>query len=603
MRIGVLVKQIPAIGELNLGADGRLVRNGIDLEMSAYCRRAVAKAVELAAANDDCTVTVLTLGPELAEDVLREAIAWGLDRGVDTDGVLITDPAFAGSDTLATARTISAALNVVGPFDLLLTGKSSVDADTGQVPPQIAELLDLPFATAVKTLDLSSGYLTLGCELDDQWVDCRIELPAILSCAERMCDPCKVPPPERAMVSPARIRRLGAAALGPGPWGQDASPTTVRGTRLIEVNRVRHLRPDAPLIDQVRDAVRILTERGGLQPASRPPAAGSPARTAGNGPRIAVVAEPGREELLRELLGEASRLAGEVDGSTVVITGTDDIDASSLASYGADHIVRIDGADVEEDLATAVAAWAQEQHPWAILAGSTAAGREIAGRVAARLGAGLTGDAVELAIDDGRLVAWKPAFGGQLVAAVHSSSPTQMATVRAGVLLAPNPRPLDSGGGPTIERRAVVPRGRVELLGRRRDDDIDILADAPVVVSVGQGVDSSDYGELEPLISILGAELGCTRKVTDRGWMAHARQIGITGRSIAPRLFVMIGASGKFNHTVGIRAAETVIAINSDPDVPAWDHADAGIVGDWKEVVPLLIAELSGGYTVPPDGS
>src|SRR5262245_38725774 len=107
---------------MELGPDGRLRRDGVELEMNAYCRRAVAKAVELATERADSTVTVVTLGPPAAEDVLREAIAWGLERDVDITGVLVTDPAFAGSDTLATARALAAALQHEGPFDLVLVG-------------------------------------------------------------------------------------------------------------------------------------------------------------------------------------------------------------------------------------------------------------------------------------------------------------------------------------------------------------------------------------------------------------------------------------------------------------------------------------------------
>src|SRR6266513_4964936 len=155
MRIAAVVKQVPTFAEMALDADGRLIRAGLPLELNPYCRRAVSQAVELAgAAGAGASVTVVTLGPPSAEDALREAIAWALERGVDADGLLVTDPAFAGSDTLATARALAAALRRSGPFDLILTGRNSVDADTGQVPPELAELLDLPFLTGVRTLDL-----------------------------------------------------------------------------------------------------------------------------------------------------------------------------------------------------------------------------------------------------------------------------------------------------------------------------------------------------------------------------------------------------------------------------------------------------------------
>src|SRR5262249_35826778 len=135
MRIAVLVKQVPKFEAMELGPGGRLVREGLELEMNPYCRRAVSKGVEVAKASGG-TCTVCTLGPPAAEDSLREAIAWGAD-----DGVLVTDVAFAGSDTLATARALAAALTREGPFDVVLVGRNSVDADTGQVGPELAEVL------------------------------------------------------------------------------------------------------------------------------------------------------------------------------------------------------------------------------------------------------------------------------------------------------------------------------------------------------------------------------------------------------------------------------------------------------------------------------
>ena len=179
---------------MELGADGRLRREGLDLEMNPYCRRAVSQAVELAAAIGDGTVTVFTLGPPTADDVLREALAWGRDNAVEIDGVLVTDPAFAGSDTLATARALAAAITREGPFDLVLTGRNSVDADTGQVGPELAELLDLPFATGVRHLSMKGSVLHLRCEHDDGWVQLEVALPLVASCAERLIDPCKVDP-------------------------------------------------------------------------------------------------------------------------------------------------------------------------------------------------------------------------------------------------------------------------------------------------------------------------------------------------------------------------------------------------------------------------
>src|SRR6266571_4813287 len=129
LRIAALVKQVPRFEEMQLGPDGRLKREGIELFMNPYCLRAVSKGVELAHKTGG-SCTVISLGPPAAEDVVRWGVAGGADRGI-----LISDPVFAGSDTLATARALAAALTKEGPFDLILVGKNSVDADTGQVGP------------------------------------------------------------------------------------------------------------------------------------------------------------------------------------------------------------------------------------------------------------------------------------------------------------------------------------------------------------------------------------------------------------------------------------------------------------------------------------
>jgi electron transfer flavoprotein alpha subunit len=594
MRIAVLVKQIPAFEDMELGPDGRLKRVGLELEMNPYCRRAVSAGVELAAATGG-TVTIFTLGPPSADDTLREAIAWATARDVEAEGVLVTDVACAGSDTLATARALAAALTHEGPFDLVLAGRNSVDADTGQVGPEVAELLDLPFATGVRELERRDDTLALRCEHDDGWVRLELSLPAVLSTAERLCEPCKVDPDGRAAVTPDRIRRITAADLGPGPWGQEGSPTWVGPVRVHSTERLGHLAAEAPVAEQVRRAVDVLRERGALDAAldhAGDVGCVPPASDGSGGPTIAVLVEPGRERLTRELLGAAAALAADLGGGSVALAGDASHTApAELGAWGADAVVAIEGAQVEEDIAAATAAWASDHQPWAVLAPSTAWGREVASRAAARLGAGLTGDAVGLEVDDGRLVAWKPAFGGQLVAAISASSPVQMATVRAGVL--PVLEPRDAATSPRVDTRRVVPRGRVLVTERTRDDDLDALAEAAVVVGVGTGVAPEEYAQLQPLLSALGAELAATRKVTDNGWLPRARQVGITGRSIAPRLYVAVGLSGKFNHMVGVRAAKTILAVNTVPDALVFGHTDVGIVGDWHEVLPLLCAQLA----------
>ncbi|MCX7621586.1 MAG: FAD-binding protein [Acidimicrobiales bacterium] len=610
MRIAALVKQIPAFEAMELGADGRLRREGLPLEMSAYCRRAVAQAVALVESYGG-EVVVVTLGPPAAEDVVREAIAYGDGAGrpegarpVAITGIHVCDPAFAGSDTLATAHALAATIGRLeaegGRFDVILVGRNSVDADTGQVGPQIAQLLDRPFATGVKRLTVAEdvghpGAVEVGLELDDLWEEATVMLPAVLSVAERLIDPCKIKDPSVwASVDASRIRRVTAAELGGGPWGAEASPTKVGETRIEAVERAGAVLGGS-VAEQVDKAVAFLLDRGALGrdgPSARTHSSEDTVPAAAGGPiATMVVIEPDRRRLARELLGTAARLAARI-GGRVIALGTRLGERRELAAWGADEVVAVEGLpdpEVAEDVAAAVIDVCLEVEPWAVLVGGTPWGREVAARTAAALGAGLTGDAIGLTVDRGRLVAWKPAFGGSLVAAIRCSSPIQMVTVRPGVLPTLEPRPA---GEVDVRSVHVVPRGRLTVRERRRDDDADVLAHAEVVIGVGQGVPPDRYGELEGLRSVLGAEFAATRKVTDQGWLPHARQLGITGKSIAPRLYVAIGTSGKYNHLVGVRTAGTILAVNPDPGAPIFSACDIGIVGDWSEVVPELESRL-----------
>ena len=580
----VVVKQVPRFEAMALGPDGRLVRDGLELEMNPYCRRAVTAGVALAAAGGRCTV--LTLGPPSAADCLREAIAWGAD-----DGVLVTDPAFAGSDTLATARALAAAVRALGVgVDAVICGRNSVDADTAQVPAELAELLDLPLLAAVRELGLEGRRLRVRCETDDGTVDREADLPAVISCAERLCEPCKVPPEGRAEVASERIRRLDAAALGAGPWGQEGSPTRVGRVRHLAAERQR-LRLDGPVHEQVRRAVALLEERRALDSGGGWGGTGTVAAPLHRGasPWVAVLADPDRPRATRELLGTAARLAAE-QGGEVLALGAGAMPPEA-AAWGADAVALISGASLEEDVSAAAAAWCTAHRPWALLLPATMWGREVGSRIAARLGAGLVGDAVDLDVEDGRLVGWKPAFGGSLVAAITADSPTQLATVRPGSLplLAPR-RGVRARTEPALMAGS---RGRALITARHRVDDPDALARAEAVVAVGGGVPPEAYPRLRPLLDALGAEMAATRRVTDQGWLPRSRQVGITGHSVSPRLYVALGIAGKFNHAVGTRGAGTVLAVNSNPQALIFEAADIGLTASWEEVVPLLAAAVA----------
>ena len=598
MRIAVLVKQIPAPVEFRMH-QGRLVRDGVPLEVNAYCRRANAKAVELA--GPDGEVVVFTMGPPAAADALREMIACGADRGVH-----LCDPAFAGSDTLATAVALAAALRREGPFDLVLAGLNSLDSDTGQVPVEVAELLGLPFAAGARDLEVDGRTFTARLETDDGYCTVTGDLPAALSTAERLCAPSKAPPEVYAEVPDDRIVRLSAADLDvpAEQLGAPGSPTSVGPIRVLTATR-RALRAAS-----VAHAVDLLEAFGAFS--DEVDSGSDAAQEDDAAPGSAVLLEAGTDGahaevgersvwcffteagVGAELLGEAAELAAWISGTvTAVTTGANGASAAELGAAGADRLLVIESAPEPSEQADALAAAVAERLPWALLVEGTRSGRVVASIVAARCGWGLTGDAVGLEVSpDGRLVAWKPAFGGRLQVPILSRSPVQMATIRPGVLALRPPR-VDAPE-PEVELLPAPAPARIRTVAvERDDDDTGKLRRARTVVAVGVGVEPDGYPVIDELRAALGdAALGATRRVTDQGWVPRGRQIGVTGHAVAPRLLVAVGSSGRFNHTVGIRNAGVLMAVNSNPDAEIFDQVDVGLVGEWQTVVPELTAEL-----------
>ena len=218
----------------------------------------------------------------------------------------------------------------------------------------------------------------------------------------------------------------------------------------------------------------------------------------------------------------------------------------------------------------------------------------MAPRVAARLKVGLTGDCIGLDVDaSGRLVQLKPAFGGNIVAPILTKTQPAMATVRPGML---------QNAEPDFSRSAVVVPVPVDPLtpSRTRVLETEInasvgveLDNAQVVIGIGMGLDSpQNLAVVHELAATLDAPLVATRRVVDAGWLPRQVQVGLTGRSIAPQLYVALGIGGKFNHMVGVQRAGLIVAVNNNPAAEIFKQADYGIVGDWAQMVPALVRAL-----------
>src|SRR5438876_733738 len=409
-----------------------------------------------------------------ARDGLVECLALGADRALH-----LLDPLLAGSDTLATARALAAVLLREAP-DLVLFGRASTDAETGQVGPEVAEMLDLPQVTGARRLELDPAARTLVAEreTDEGFETVTGPLPAVVTAAEDIAEERFPTKAERQAAAAKPIASLGAAG-----------------------------------------ADRVLVAEG----------------------------------------------AGLVPYTT---------DAHAAA------------------LAEAIRARA----PRLVLVPSSARGRDLAPRVAARLGLGLTGDAIDLDLDaEGRVRQMKPAFGGAIVAPILSRTRPEMATVRPGILRPARPDPTRRAAVERLAVPAVPARVRVREQRPLGDAAGAALEAADVVLGVGRGIGGpAALPAIAALAARLGAAVAAARGVTDLGGLPKQHQVGLTGRAIAPRPYVALALRRAPAHVVGLRRAGVIVAINKNPKAPIFKAADLGIVSDYAPLLPLLEGALRG---------
>jgi electron transfer flavoprotein alpha subunit len=601
MRIAVCIKQVPAVADLQFDPVTKtLRREGVRTEVSAFDVRAVLKAVEIRGAVGG-EVTVLTMGPPQARDALLECLALGAERAVH-----LCDRAFAGADTLATARALAAALRRT-PFDLILCGRNSVDAETGQVGPEIAELLGLPQVTVARTLSIDPvrRELTAEREIDGGFETVVAPLPAVVSAAEDLAAERFTTRAEREAAAGKPIEVLTAADLtgDRSLYGAAGSPTWVLGLESLEVERQGEMIEGVTPEEAVGRLVERLLERGLFSTWSAPgpaPAKAPVTAVSRSGERDVLVVAEASDTGLRpvglELLGKAAEIAPAFGGSVwALIAGPRAASlAGQLAAHGAERVFVAESTEQETESFTALLTdCIRAERPGVVLMGSTVFGRDVAPRVAARLGLGLTGDCIDLSVGrDGLLLQHKPAFGGTVVALIASRTRPEMATVRPGMLATAAPEP----GRPAavVSLDPIPPARRVRVESRRATAEAASALDhARVVVGFGKGIGGPEnLPVIERLARALDAALSTTRDVTDAGWLPKQYQIGMTGRAIAPDLYVAIALRGAFEHTVGIRRAGLVVAINRSAKAPIFKLSDYGIVGDFATVVPLLTERL-----------
>ena len=298
-----------------------------------------------------------------------------------------------------------------------------------------------------------------------------------------------------------------------------------------------------------------------------------------------------------ELLGKGRELADKLEGSlSSVLLGHKMADvAMELVYHGADRVYLYDD-DVFRDLNLLnykhnVVRLAREIEPEIFILGATHWGRSLGARIAVALGTGLTADCTGLEIDqNGNFVQIRPAFSGNVLAHIRTKTRPQMATVRYKVMKS-LPRDVNRKGE-IIRKNVEIMPSLLTIVHKERLDEVNIV-DAEVIISGGAGLKKAeDFSLLADLAGLLEATVGSSRPPVDSGWIKKEHQVGFSGNTVKPKIYLACGISGSSQHLAGMRESDVIIAINTDPSAPIFKIADYGIVGDLYEAVPKLIERI-----------
>ena len=300
-----------------------------------------------------------------------------------------------------------------------------------------------------------------------------------------------------------------------------------------------------------------------------------------------------------ELASLAARVAEQYGGQGGAVVIGPREGAEVVGQYGPGQVFYCSDprckSDVVGPAAAVISSLVAQHNPRLVLLPSTPLGKDWAGRVAGRLGLGIESDVTELAVEGGRATTVTPAFNGSLLVSSQiktEGEQTALIVVRPGSATAQRREGAQAGLQEVAVPDNVTP-GFAVVESVAEKGGVPDLAGAQVIVSGGRGLGSPERFDLvRDLADSLGGAVGATRAVVDMGWIPYAYQIGQTGKTVRPKLYIAVGISGEIQHKVGMQTSGTVVAINKDPNAPIFQFADLGIVGDLHQVVPALIAEI-----------
>ncbi|MDD2621604.1 MAG: FAD-binding protein [Bacteroidales bacterium] len=627
-----LIKQVPLPTEMKMGEDGLMERNKAKSIINIDCQYALEAGLQLRKQYPDARLLVCSMGPPSFEQSLRKALAMGYE-----EAYLLSDKKLGGSDTFATGLALASLLRHLGftPQNnqgfIVLAGRQTSDGDTAHVPSQVAANLDIPQATFVEHITFDDKACVLAKRIiEGGFQQMKLPLPCVISLT-----PTGISPRKPTLFGMIKARNKKINILGVDDIALNSSQIGINGSPTIVVKVVDVISDRPPVVmiegdnekEKIQHLIRVLEDN--VQPASKktlhttkkmdyPDFPFKDIRGEHRG--ILTWAEVSGTNISRsslELLGVARQLANQLNENTKITTVLigDEVNpmADILMAYGADEVILVEDKHLKEYLilpfASVFSKIIKERKPEIVLFSATTSGRELAPRVAVSSGSGITADCTQLEIGayvnrkeetiiEPLLHSYRPTYGESKIATILGFKFPQISTARPGTFKMPAYDDTRKG-----KISSFIPQWKqsdfcVELLQTFRGDaGMQSLFEAEIIVAGGRGALSDNLQLIKDLAQAfqargIAADWAASRAVVDDGYAAYARQIGQTGKTVRPKLYIAVGISGAIQHIAGIKEAGKIVAIDRNAKAPIFKYADYGIVGDYRDLLPEWIAQV-----------
>ncbi len=632
-----LMKQVPLPSEMRMGDDGLMDRTKAKSIINVDCSFALEAGLQMKAEHPEAKLIVCSMGPPSFVESLKKAMAMGYD-----EAYLLSDRKLGGSDTYATGLAISTMLKHLGfgkglnEDFIIVAGRQTSDGDTAHVPSQVAESLGVPQATFIETTELKGMDIEARRIIEGGYQMMRLPIPCALSFT-----PTGVPPRRPSLAGTIKAKQkeitvfsIDDVGLADEKIGLSGSPTIVAKVTNIKSDRapVKMIegQGEQALVSNLAEAMKAgknsleVKEKKAKKEKKRPE--GFEEVDFRHGARgILTWAEVVKGEVSRpslELLTPARHLAEQLGEETKVTTLLIGKDVQALAkvliAHGSDEVIVVEDARLEEyrilPFSSIFAQVIKKINPEIALFAATTAGRELAPRIGMKTDSGVTADCTALEIGEHInrkekkifgpiLESRRPTYGESKLATILGFVCPQMSTARAGTFEVPTPDESREGKISTFEPTLDEEDFVVEIIETvRGEGGLQNLFEADIIVSGGRGAVGDELGLIKTLVAALteqgvNAEWACSRPVVDEGVSEYARQMGQTGKTVRPKVYVAVGISGAVQHIAGIKESETIVAINHNAKEPIFNHADFGMVGEYEDILPELIEQVKAGFT------